>query len=179
MNNLSAEPPVRPVAFVVVILAVVLGFLAIRVLLVPLVAAMFVVYLFDPGILALQRRGMDRNKAFLLLFSLSLGVMAAVLTLLPSRMRLESLGGSSDMFTSQLNQQLMESKRSIGHKFPMFRSIDVAGQITNRAGIAASRFFEELPGLITSFFFNLLLVPFIVYFMIRDGKMIKRRLVEL
>jgi len=179
MNNWSPEPPFRPVAFVAVILVVFLGFLAIRVLLVPLVAAVFVVYLFDPGILALQRRGMDRNRAFLLLFSLSLGVIAAVLTLLPSWMRLESLGGSSDMFTSQLSQQLMEFKRWIGHKFPMFRSIDIAGEITNRAGMGASRFFEGLPGIITSFFVNLLLVPFIVYFMIRDGKMLKRRLVEL
>src|SRR5262249_48825670 len=121
MNNWSADPPFRPVAFVAVILAVVLGFLAIRVLLVPLVAAMFVVYLFDPGILALQRRGMDRDKACLRLCSLRPGVMAAPLTWLPKWMRLESLAASNYMFTSQLSVQLKESKRSIGPNFPMLR----------------------------------------------------------
>src|SRR5262249_763851 len=42
-----------------------------------------------------------------------------------------------------------------------------------------SRFFEQLPGLITAFILNLLLVPFIAYFMVRDGKTLKRRIVEL
>jgi len=52
-------------------------------------------------------------------------------------------------------------------------------QITAKAAAVASRFFGELPGLITTFLVNLLLVPFIAYFMIRDGKALKRNIVEL
>ena len=46
-----------------------LGVFYAEILLVPLVAASFVTYLFDPGIVALQRRDMSRGSAFLLLLN--------------------------------------------------------------------------------------------------------------
>ncbi len=179
MKNLFGDLPLRLLALGGLLLAMVLLFFAVRVLLVPFVAALFVVYLFEPAITALQRRGMERGKAFLLLLLFTVVGVVVVLTLAPSWLRLESIGGSSQTFTERIQYQLSELERSVDARFPMFQSIDISGQVTSRAAAFAVRFFETLPGLITSFAINLLLVPFIAYFMIRDGKMLKRRVVQL
>jgi predicted PurR-regulated permease PerM len=179
MNRPFGETPVRLAAFSVFLLVLVLALLAVRILLVPFVAALFVAYLFDPGIMALQRRGVDRDKGFLILLGVSLVAIVLLFMFMPSWMRLESLGASSETFTSRVTAQLSELNLWVGRKLPMFRSVDVGRQISERAGAVANRFFEELPALVTSFLINLLLVPFIAYFMIRDGKNLKRRLVEL
>ena len=160
-------------------LALLLTFLAIRILLVPFVAALFVVYLVDPAILAFQRRGMDRGKAFLILLCLSLISIAVILMFMPSWLRLQAIGGSSQTFTDRLTAQIQQLERWVEARLPMFGDIDIAKEATAKAGALAARFFEGLPALVTTFLVNLLLVPFIAYFMIRDGKALKRRMVEL
>jgi predicted PurR-regulated permease PerM len=179
MKNLFGEAPVRILAFGALLLALILAFLAIQILLVPFVAALFVAYLFDPAIVVLQRRGMDRGYAFLLLLLLTLVSVTVVLMFMPSWLRMESIGVSGETFSQRVAEQLTALKRWVDGNFPMFRSVDIAGQVTTKAAAVATRFFEEVPGLITGFLVNLLLVPVIAYFMIRDGKTLKRNLVEL
>jgi predicted PurR-regulated permease PerM len=60
----------------------------------------------------------------------------------------------------------------------MFRSVNIATQASEKAKTAAGHFFEQLPALVTAFAINLMLVPFIAYFIIRDGKTLTRRIVE-
>src|SRR5207237_1963252 len=92
MKNLFGEFPVRIIAFGALLLALILVFLAIQILLVPFVAALFVVYLFDPAIVVMQRRGLDRGNAFLLLLVLTLICLTIVLMIMPSWLRMESIG---------------------------------------------------------------------------------------
>src|SRR5689334_1193363 len=179
MKNLFGEAPLRVLAFAGLIVCLFLAYLTIQILLVPFVAALFVVYLFEPVIVTLQRRGMDRGKAFLALLCLTLMGIMILLMVMPSWLRVESLGGSSSTFTDRISKQLGELERWADSRFPMLTSIRIGEQITAKAGNIATRFFEQLPGLVTSFLLNLLLVPFIAYFMIRDGKAVKRRIVEL
>lgn len=179
MKNLFGEFPVRILAFGVLLLALILAFLAIQILLVPFVAALFVVYLFDPAVVVLERRGMDRGHAFLLLLLLTLICVTIALMFMPSWLRMESIGVSGETFSQRVAVQLSVLERWIDGNFPMFRSVDIAGEVTAKAAAIATHFFGQLPGLITSFLVDLLLVPFIAYFMIRDGKTIKRNVVEL
>lgn len=179
MKNLFGELPVRLLAFGALLAVLVLAFFAVQILLVPFVAALFVVYLFDPAVMALQRRGMDRGKAFLILLGAAVVGVTALLMFMPSWLRLEAIGGSSDAFGDRIERQLTEIQSWVDAKAPMFHSVDIAGEVTARAKAAAAHFFEELPALLTSLAVNLLLVPFIAYFMVRDGKMLKRRIVEL
>ncbi|HYR86413.1 MAG TPA: AI-2E family transporter [Terriglobia bacterium] len=179
MKNLFGEAPLRVLAFVLLLVALVLAFLAIRILIVPFVAAMFVVYLFDPGITAFQRRGIERGNAFLILLIVALIAITILLMFAPAWLRLEAIGGSSDTLTQRIQIQLTRTERWMDARFPMLRSVNLTGQLSNRAAAVSANFLKELPGLITSFVVNLLLVPFIAYFMIRDGKAIKRRIVRL
>lgn len=178
MKNLFGEGPVRLFAFAGFIVALVLAFFAVQVLLVPFVAALFVAYLFDPVIVILQRHGMDRGRAFLLLLCLTFAGAIVILALMPQWLR-ESVNSSQTSFADRLSQQLEELERKVDTKLPMLQSVNIGDQITAKATAVGSRLFEQLPGLITSFVVNLVLVPFIAYFMVRDGKTLKRRLVEL
>jgi predicted PurR-regulated permease PerM len=62
---------------------------------------------------------------------------------------------------------------------PLAQSINLSNRIATRAGHFAETFFEQLPSLVTAFAVNLLLVPFIAYFMVRDGKRLRRRIVSM
>ena len=61
MKSLFGETPTRILAFCALLISLILAFIAVEILAVPFVAALFVVYLFDPAVVALQRRGMDRG----------------------------------------------------------------------------------------------------------------------
>jgi predicted PurR-regulated permease PerM len=179
MKNVFGETTVRVIALAALLLGFLLVFVAIRILLVPCVAALFVVYLFDPAIIVLRRRGIDPSNAFLVVLCVTIVAIGVMLALMPSRLRLESLAESREAFTERFVNQLEAVEHWTNAKFPMFGSIRLVAEINNKAAAMATRFFEQLPSWITSFAVNLLLVPFIAYFIIRDGKTLKRRLVEL
>jgi predicted PurR-regulated permease PerM len=179
MKKLFGEAPLRILAFLFLLAMLAAAFFVVRILLVPFVAAMFVVYLFDPVVVGLQRRGFERGPAFLLVLSLSLIAIGAMLAFMPSWLRLESISGSNESFVERFTAQLNALEVWINTRFPMFGSIKIASEVTAQSAAMASRFVQGLPGFVTSFIINLLLVPFIAYFMIRDGKSLKRRVVEL
>ncbi len=179
MRPRSADLPTRILGLTLLLGVMALAFLTLRILLIPLVAASFVAYLFDPAVVALQRRGMQRGSAFGLLLAISLIAIITFLALAPSWLRLESLNANSESFTDRMEKQFGEMEHSISQRFPMFQSVHLASKVNQKAGEFAAHFFEGLPALITSFTVNLLLVPFIAYFMVRDGRTLRRRIVSL
>ena len=178
MKQFFGEAPLRILAIGSLLIALALAFFAIRILLVPFVAALFVIYLFDPIIILLQRRGFERGRAFVLLLCLTLMVVGTMIAFMPAWLQLESIGASSHTFTERFTSQLNALERWVNAKVPMF-TVQITSQVTTKSAGLAAQFFQQLPGLITSFTINLILVPFIAYFVIRDGKTLKRRIVEL
>jgi predicted PurR-regulated permease PerM len=179
MKQLLGEWPVRLLVFAAVAATLVMLYFSIQILLVPFVAAVFLLYLFDPAIVPLQRRGMDRGNAFLLILSASVIAIMMMIMLAPSWLLVESIGSSSQTFTERLQGHLtaLESRAKV--QFPMIRAVNIADAVTRRAGVLANEVLDELPTLATSFLVNLILVPFIAYFMVRDGKSLKRKIIEL
>jgi putative permease len=179
MRNLFGEIPVRILAFAGLLVLVVLAFLAVEILIVPFVAALFVIYLFEPAVTAMQIRGMDPGKAFLILLVITFMAVTAALMFMPSWLRMESIAGSGETLSQRIEHQLDETEGWVHGRFPMFQSVKISEQLSTRAAGFAGHFFEEMPELLTSFAINLLLVPFIAYFMVRDGKMLKRHMVQI
>jgi len=58
-------------------------------------------------------------------------------------------------------------------------SFDIAGEVTSRGTSFVVRFFNSLPSVVGSIMVNLLLVPLIAHFMIRDGGKLRRRFVTM
>src|SRR5207253_9638623 len=86
---------------------------------------------------------------------------------------------NSATFSERVETQLDDIEKSVSRKLPMVRSLHLTSQINKSASDFGGRVFEALPGVVTSFTLNLLLVPFIAYFMIRDGRALRRRIVSL
>jgi len=153
--------------------------LTLRVLLVPFVGAMFLAYLFEPGIEALQRRGMQRGKAYLVVFAVATAAVIVLMSLAPSWLHTESASGSTETLYERLHAQLDRLEVWTNSRFPMLKSLDISGEISTRAAELAQDLLVELPSLITSFVVNLVLVPVIAYFIVRDGRNLRRRIVSI
>ena len=160
------------------LLALAFAFFAVNILLVPFVAALFAVYLFEPGVTRLQRHSFSPGNAFILILLLSIVGVVTTFAFIPSWVSLDSFGGSDTAFTERLEQQLTDLETWAKERMPFLASFDIAGSVTDRGTDAAITFFNNLPSLIGSVSINLLLVPFIAYFIVRDGKRLKRRIVE-
>lgn len=150
-----------------------------RILLVPVVAAVFVAYFFEPAVTLFQRRGMDRGNAFLMLLLLSMAGVGLLAVFVPSWVSTESVSGSGEEFSARFDRQIREGEQWLDERVPAVRSYQLTETISQRAAVFSERFFEHLPGLIGSVFLNLLLVPFIAFFFVRDGRRLKNRIIEM
>ncbi|MBV8781992.1 MAG: AI-2E family transporter [Phycisphaerae bacterium] len=179
MKPPSAEFPTKWFVVAAVLAVLIFAALTLKILLVPLVAASFVTYLFDPAIVILQRRGMERGAAFALLLGITVLSFIVLLAAAPSWLHSESLNANTQNFSDRLQTQLGEMEKSMASRAPMLQSFHLASEVNKAATEIGARVFAALPELITSFTLNLLLVPFIAYFMVRDGKRLRRRIVSL
>jgi predicted PurR-regulated permease PerM len=169
----------RLVGVAAAILFVAILALTVHVLLVPLVAAMFLVYLFEPGIEVLQRRGLERGRAYLLLFAITVIGIVGFFKVAESWLQWDDVSGSTETLSVRLNTQLDKLEEWTNTQVPMLSSIDVSGKIAERATEAAQQVLLQLPSIATSLVANLILVPFIGYFMVRDGRSLRRRIVAM
>jgi predicted PurR-regulated permease PerM len=179
MKHILGDLPSRVLAFAIFLAVVGLAIYTLKILLVPVVAASFVTYLFDPAIVSMQRRGMERSKAFLVLLGVSILGILLMMALAPQWLSLESINANGSNFSDRMEKQLEEIERSVTIRLPMLRSMNLTSALNKAAGDFGGRLFNELPSLITSFVLNLILVPFIAYFMVRDGKTLRRKFISL
>ena len=179
MKSLFGDLPLKIVGFAVILIVVILLVVTVEILLVPFVAALFVAYLLEPGIVVMQRRGMERGNAYLILLTACLAAVGTILMFAPSWLRIESIAGSPENFSARITLQLTEMEQWVDAKVPMISSINIADEIIRRTETVAGQFFTALPALLTSLMLNLLLVPVIAYFMVRDGRSLKRKIVKL
>ena len=96
----SSDYTTRLLILIGLVLALVVAFFAARILLVPLIAALFLVYVFEPAVIQLQRRNLSASTAFLLLLSLSILVLGTFLTFVPSWLRMEDSGEIQSVISS-------------------------------------------------------------------------------
>jgi predicted PurR-regulated permease PerM len=95
MKKLFGEFPARLVGIAVVLIAIVFLIFTVQILLVPFVGALFLAYLFEPGVVVLQRRGVGRRNAFILLLVVAAVALLALLMVAPNWLAPESSNGFS------------------------------------------------------------------------------------
>jgi putative permease len=170
---------VRLLGIATLVIIVAIFVLTVRVLLVPVVAALFLVYLYDPVIKSLQRQGVSPAKGYLLLLAISILAAINLIVYAPEWLRFESMGGSADTLAERLSQQASGFERFIDSRIPLLRPFDLAGQITERARSLVDQMRTALPALFASFALNLVLVPIIAFFMVKDGRKLRRKISSL
>jgi putative permease len=179
MKKLFGEAPVRLIGIGILLVGIVLLVLTVQTLLVPFVGALFLAYSFEPGIVRLQRRGMGRGNAFILLLGLFTIAVLALLMLAPSWLALESANGFDAHFPSKVVAQLGGFDTWVESHIKVFGKVKITETIDQRVFECAERIATQLPSLAASFTVNLMLIPFMAYFLVRDGRSLRRSLVNL
>ena len=179
MKKLFGEVPARLVGIAIILALVILLVLTVRVLLVPFVGALFLAYLLEPGIVVLQRRGMGRGNAFIVMLGLCSVVLLLLLMMAPGWLTLESVGGFKGIFPAKVETSLTSFDKWVKKQIPVFRKVDISSKITQRAVDFAEQAATELPSMAANLTVNLMLIPFMAYFLVRDGRSLRRSIVNL
>lgn len=179
MKRLFGEVPARLAGIAIILAIAILLVLTIRILLVPFVGALFLAYLLEPGIVTLQRKGMGRGNAFIVMLGVSAIAFMMLLAMAPSWLTMESVGGFKGNFPTKVQNTLDGLDKWKDKRFPVFKKVDISSRVKQRTVELAESVVTELPGMAAGFTVNLMLIPFIAYFLVRDGRSLRRSIVHL
>lgn len=145
-----------------------------------MIVSALLAYIIDPLATYLESRGMKRPGATTIVFLLIVAVMAlAFLVLAPMLVNQivsiqQSLkGGHADAMIDQIEQVIASQFSSLGVK-----DIHIGERLQAYAASTAEWFFDHLLDMV-SLLTNIIIIPFIVFFLLKDGRQIKKQFVSL
>lgn len=146
----------------------------------PVLIAGFLYYLLNPLVTLLTKLGLKRIFAIALIFILLIAVIVlTVMSIIPNLIQqLTSLATNIPYFINDLQQWLQETAKQ-ATKFPLFKELQINQYINNldmSAGRILQKFLEGLTvgfgsliGKITTIVILLITVPFVLFYMLKDG----------
>ena len=146
----------------------------------PILIAGFLYYLLNPLVNLLMKFGMKRLLAIALIFILLIGIIILIfMSIIPNLVeQLVSLAKNIPGFIDNMQTWLQETADKATH-FPLFKELDVDKYINNldvSAGDLLQQFLGGLTnglgsfiGKITTVVLLLITVPFILFYMLKDG----------
>lgn len=169
---------------IVVLILILWLLLLIRGILVPFIISLLLAYVLGPVVDAMERKGMGRVLAILIIYVVFASLVAVgIMFLLPkvtaefNDLRANYLG-YVDRF-----QGLLESwQASLQEKFSVLQGQDLVAKVTEWAKGALTRVINKTPALIINLFslFSIfVLVPFVTFFFLKDGRKIRKSLIAL
>lgn len=172
---------IRLMSFLGVIASVLFLIVKVDNLLVASLLAFVISYLLGPFVNSLERLGIHRLLAVSFTFigvSVILGiVVSSFLPLIASQLGL--LKAEFPKYAEGLTQLIADSEQRFADVAGSYFAIDFSEQVETTLAPWTTALFEDLPGFITKSITTLLLAPFIAFFMIKDGKVISRNLLNL
>jgi len=145
-----------------------------------LIVSALLAYIIDPLAVKLESRGMDRKTATLIIFSLLSGIIAAlVVGLLP--VLSDQISAIQENFNpEQTALMITRLDRFITHKlsFIGIENLDLTGRLQKTASEISEWTFSHLLDVV-SLLTHLVLIPFIVFFLLKDGREMKKQAVRI
>jgi putative permease len=145
-----------------------------------MIVSALLAYIIDPLATYLESRGMKRPGATAIVFLMIVAVMAlAFLVLAPMLVNQivsiqQSLkGGHADAMIDQIEQTIASQFSSLGVK-----DIHIGERLQAYAASTAEWFFDHILDMV-SLLTNIIIIPFIVFFLLKDGRQIKKQFVSL
>ncbi|MGF2941921.1 AI-2E family transporter [Enterococcus xiangfangensis] len=147
----------------------------------PILIAGFLYYLLNPLVNLLEKLGVKRLIAIALIFVLLIGMVVLIfLSVIPNLVeQLVSLAKNIPSFVNNMQNWLQELADS-ATRFPIFKELDVDKYISNLDVSAGSIIQQSLTGMtnglgsiigkITTVVLLLVTVPFILFYMLKDGE---------
>lgn len=142
----------------------------------PLLIAGFLYYMFDPIVVFLEKRGLPRIGGFMLSFAILVVLVALVVMNVVPQLVNQSLELSQSLpsYAEEMNQWLKDLGDLDALKgFDIQEQLDKANitisNILNFAIVGVTSSLSKIVGLLMRFFILLFTVPFILFFMFKDG----------
>jgi putative permease len=150
-------------------------------LLVSCLLAFVFAYLLGPFVNALERLGLSRAPAVTITFvAVGAALSASISSVLPLiAKQLSLLRVEFPKYVDGLNALILESEDRLAGLTGSYFSVDLSAQVDMILSPWATALFEDLPAFVTKSITTLLLAPFIAFFMIKDGKVLTRTLLNL
>lgn len=172
---------IKLASFLGVLLAVVLTILNVDNLLISFLLAFVISYLLGPFVNYFERLGINRIVAAAITFLFVGGLLGvAISSLLPLiASQLGLLKVEFPKYVQGLTKLLSESEERIEAITGSYFAIDLSAQAEAVLSPWTTAIFEDLPSFVTRSVTTLLLAPFLAFFMIKDGKIISRDLMNI
>ncbi|MBO0454054.1 MULTISPECIES: AI-2E family transporter [Enterococcus] len=147
----------------------------------PILIAGFLYYLLNPLVNLLMKMGVKRLMAIALIFILLIGMIVLIfMSVIPNLVeQLVSLAKNIPGFISNMQSWLQEAANN-ATRFPLFKELDVdkyisnldvsAGSILQRSLTGVTNGLGSVIGKITTVVLLLVTVPFILFYMLKDGE---------
>lgn len=147
----------------------------------PILIAGFLYYLLNPLVNLLTKMGVKRLMAIALIFLLLIGIIVVIfMSVIPNLVeQLVSLAKSIPSFVDNMQHWLRDAADN-ATRFPLFKELDVDKYISNLDVSAGSILQQTLTGVtnslgsiigkITTLVLLLITVPFILFYMLKDGE---------
>jgi len=179
VKRIIGEIPGRIIGIAAAVAAIVLLILTVQVLIIPIVGAMFLAYLLDPGVVALQRRGMRRGNAFVVVLGVCLATLVIASVVLPGPLAPEAATGLNKRVPDRIKADLDKFERWKSNHLKILANVNLGGNVPTRLFDFVGRIATELPGIAANFTIDILLIPLIAFFLVRDGRSLRRKLLNM
>lgn len=144
------------------------------------VLAFVIAYLLGPWVNSLERAGLSRTLAAVLVF-LSLGVLLVLAAVFSAPMIGEQLGSlrlELPKYIDGVGTLMADTEQRI-RSYVGFLNINLGMRVESFLMSSTESFFKQLPGFLAKFVTIALLAPFVAFFMIKDGRAINRSFLNL
>lgn len=168
------------IAIVAVLIVVALGFL--KDLLLPIVISIFLSYLLEPAVDAMENRGMNRTLAVVLLFIGIFGMIALAVVLLSDRLTTEFQHMVSGASLQDPQKLIDQFRANLEISFPSLAKTGIFAQLAAKASSYGSTFFStsvESMAHAFSALGTMIIIPFIIFFFLKDSRQLKKLIVQM
>lgn len=147
----------------------------------PLILAILLSILLNPLVVMLERRGLNRTGAALLILAVLGMLLAAALTLLAPIIARE-FKTLSDLFQRETPASLVEKMKVLLRQYlPWLKNPGLTAQIAGRAEKLLYSLLNQSIQLLPSIIpvaISLVLIPFMTFFLLKDGRRLKKAFIQ-
>lgn len=179
--SLKREYVIKTIAVIGIISLSTVAVLTIEDLLLSLVFAFVISYMFTPPVNVLESKGVPRKTGVLILFSAT-GVFIALFFIkaLPGILgQLQSLKSDMPKYSTGLTALTGQIEAALNTLFPNFLNIDVSQKTGKILASFSAGFFEQLPRILSTSLSVLMLAPLLAFFMLIDGQVAVKKLLAI
>lgn len=137
-------------------------------------------YIMDPLASTLESRGLSRTSATAILFLAIVGIMALAFLVIVPILAKQLVAMQASFKAGQADIMLQHFEQMIENHFPAFNigDLKLSDRLQAMTGSVAQWIFAHILDFV-SLMTNIILIPFIVFFFLKDGRMFKKQIVGL